>query len=594
MARPAAARGGARVDGRRWASTSSLAGRWGPDDRLRAAEGNGTGTAEATPVAAHLTLSRRRPQPRRGSRRSARGPRRGREQPVPSFGQHSRRPRTSIGIARLEQVDPGERVGRAGQQQRRDVIRGQWAMRAAAYSGPPGDGAGRTGRRAPRTGHAARPPRGHARRERRDPASERVAADDQPGSSGTWASKAAIASSALRFGRSRASASIPRSRARRPTAASRRRCPRRHGRDRSAPSRPRYRTAWHAGSPARRRGWSHRPMARAGTATSRLGSMPSPHAPGTARPNRTRPPRPLGAVRARAVVRRRRRAGVAVDPHRRRPAPPRPPSARRSPSRPRPRRPRLRPNRARASPSRLLGAPTRAEAPPRRRRLPHRAPSPTPTASPTPHRRHAHAHPDAAATWPAPGWPTTVTTLGATDLLGPGLGPRRRAQPVRREGPRARRPDRGAHPQGLLQGRQAATVSPTQNVRVLVLAGSRPPQVRPARHLRPRRHVEGRRHREEFPAGARSSLAADAPGGTLAGPRYARRRRRSSTARFSGASVRPTDRARRLPPARLPALELRHVPREPPVKPGRERGDRSSTTSSWTSTSAASSRSRCR
>ena len=520
------------MGGRRWASTSSVAGRWGPDDRLRAAEGNGTGTAEATPVAAHLTLSRRPPRPRRGTRRSGRAPRRapGAARARASATAPAGR-RTSVGIARLEEVDPRERVGRAGQQQRRDRDPRPVGDPGRRVLGPAGrmERVGQAHQRRVRaTRLALLAARRRPRRATRPGPPNECPPTTTPGSSGTCASNAAIASSALRFGRSRAMRLV--------AALAQAVDPGLHRRGRARRAvpeidphhaRPRYRV-WRGMlvPPVRAPGWSHRPMARAGTATSRLGSMAIAAEPDAPAPTAARPPHPLAdrrraravdrrrrgragdgrrpvPCRVRAVVGRRRGSTLAAD---RTPTPARAASA----------------DRAARRPARLAGAPTG-----RGVRTPTPSPTPTPTAvarrpppRPRRHRRHAHADPDAPTPWPTPAWPTTVTTLGTTVRFygqgwGHGVGMNQYGARAARRPARTR--SRSSRP--TTRARRWARSARRDPSGSSSSTGSRPPPAAPLRHLGPR----WRRGASTAPDGCsrparRSRPGADAPGGTLADP----------------------------------------------------------------------------
>ena len=382
-----------------------------------------------------------------------------------------------------------------------------------------------------------------------------------PGSSGTCASYAATASSALRFGSSTACASMPR-------AAS----PSTHGRIEAAvPDAPwpRYTRITHRTVPHRTPPLVPPPHA---------GSPPGPwsrHArvrtvDACLLPDASGGCPPRTDARAPWAPSCSRCSSAPPSPCRSRPWIPRPAW------RPRPRPPSRRPRRRRHRP--------RRRRPPRPRRLASASPGASPSREPRSHAdRVAHAlavahpiaYPDALA------HPDALTHLardGLADVrddarhddhvLRPRLGPRRGPQPVRREGPGARRPDGGADPRRVLQGRQAGDRQPDPE-----RPGARPRrlqrgQVRPARHPRARDRVEGRRHREDVPGRRRAeALPLDVDrrrrrDDHLAPPRL-RGRRDDAPPQRGGLRQRrrPADLDLDAPPARLAALELRHVSR---------------------------------
>src|SRR5690242_11433680 len=96
---------------------------------------------------------------------------------------------------------------------------------------------------------------------------------------------------------------------------------------------------------------------------------------------------------------------------------------------------------------------------------PSPTPSPSPAASPSP-------TPNPSPTWPAMGWPTSATTLGASVTFygrgwGHGVGLNQYGAKGRALGGQTAEQILAAY----YKGAKTTTVSPTQNVRVLVLSG---------------------------------------------------------------------------------------------------------------------------
>ena len=144
-------------------------------------------------------------------------------------------------------------------------------------------------------------------------------------------------------------------------------------------------------------------------------------------------------------------------------------------------------------------------------------PSPSPVARtahrPAP-RRPGHPHPVAEAVVAH----DRHHARQQREVLRPGLRPRRRHEPVRRPGPRAGRPDGGADPGRVLQGRDAVHDQPHPTDPRPRAQPVRRPVDRAARPLRPRRHVglHGDRRRSSRPTpssgpGARPRRSTEPP-----------------------------------------------------------------------------------